>query len=221
MRDFQARNGLEVDGIVGPITARALGLGGVSTKSTGGGSGTAALQARLGIPADGEYGPQTRAGGAGLPGPQRAGGGRRGRARRRWAPWVSPGRRSAPAAVASGGGGGGSAVAAVQSKLGAPYALGGEGPSWDCSGLTQWAMAQRGITIPRTSYDQFNVGTPVSRGAIQAGDLVFWDTDGTGASHVGVATSNSSVISATTRGVREHAIDGEYWGERYRGARRF
>jgi cell wall-associated NlpC family hydrolase len=114
----------------------------------------------------------------------------------------------------------GSAVAAAQSKLGAPYALGGEGPAWDCSGLTQWAMAQAGVTIPRTSYDQWGVGVPVSRANIQAGDLVFFNTDGPGASHVGIATSNSSVISATTHGVREHAISGDYWGEHYLGARR-
>jgi cell wall-associated NlpC family hydrolase len=218
VKAFQARNGLEVDGIVGPITSRALGLTVGSTKSTGG-SGTAALQAKLGIAADGEYGPQTRQavkdfqarnglevdgvagpatlGALGLSGP-------------------TLGLNSAGSGTRTGG----SAVGAIQSKLGAPYALGGEGPAWDCSGLTQWAMAQAGITIPRTSYAQFGVGTPVSRASIQAGDLVFFNTDGSGASHVGIATSNSSVISATTHGVREHAISGDYWGTHYVGARR-
>jgi cell wall-associated NlpC family hydrolase len=82
-------------------------------------------------------------------------------------------------------------------------------------------MAQAGVTIPRVSFDQFNVGTPVARENIQAGDLVFFDANGPGASHVGIATSNSTVISATTHGVREHAIDGDYWGRHYHGARRF
>ena len=91
---------------------------------------------------------------------------------------------------------------------------------WDCSGLTQWAMAKAGISLPRTSYSQFGVGTPVERAAIQAGDLVFFDTDGTGASHVGIATGPGSVISATTHGVMEHAISGGYWGAHYVGARR-
>jgi cell wall-associated NlpC family hydrolase len=120
-----------------------------------------------------------------------------------------------------GGGGGGSALGAARAQIGDGYALGGTGPNtWDCSGLVQWAFAQAGITLPRTSYEQYGVGTPVSRAAIQAGDLVFFNTDGTGASHVGIATSNASVISATTHGVREHAIDGPYWGAHYVGARR-
>ena len=47
------------------------------------------------------------------------------------------------------------------------------------------------------------------------------DANGPGASHVGIATSASTVISATTHGVREHAIGGDYWGTHYYGARRF
>ena len=74
---------------------------------------------------------------------------------------------------------------------------------------------------PAHQLDQFNVGTPVARENIQAGDLVFFDANGPGASHVGIATSNSTVISATTHGVREHAIGGDYWGTHYYGARRY
>jgi peptidoglycan DL-endopeptidase CwlO len=82
-------------------------------------------------------------------------------------------------------------------------------------------MRAAGVSLPRTSYSQFGVGTAVDRSSIQAGDLVFFDTDGTGASHVGIATSNSTAISATaSSGVREHSISGPYWGERYVGARR-
>ena len=63
-------------------------------------------------------------------------------------------------------------------------------------------------------------GTPVARETIQAGDLVFFDANGPGASHVGIATSNTTAISATSHGVREHATTGSYWGSHYYGARR-
>jgi cell wall-associated NlpC family hydrolase len=196
-----------------------LGLGG----TPGGGPApdratTIAVQHALGVPADGAYGPITRAavwlfqqarGLAvdGVVGPQTL------------AALGLSGAGATP--PAPGGGGAGAAVAAARSKLGVPYVYAGTGPNgFDCSGLTQWAMAQAGISLPRTSYAQFGVGTPVERNQIQPGDLVFFDADGPGASHVGLATSASSAISATTHGVREHAIFDAYWGSHYVGARR-
>jgi cell wall-associated NlpC family hydrolase len=107
------------------------------------------------------------------------------------------------------------------SKVGAPYASGGNGPSsFDCSGLTSWAMRQAGIAIPRTSFAQYGVGSAVGKGAIQAGDLVFFNTAGPGASDVGIATSATTVVSATTHGVMNHAIFDAYWGSHFVGAKR-
>ena len=225
--DFQARSGLVVDGIVGPATKRALGLAGAPAPATArGGSSNAAttmaIQRALGIGADGVYGPITRQAVRdfqrnrglevdGIAGPATLG-----------ALGVS-GNTQGAAGAGSGGGG----ARFLRGRRRADQARRGLRSSaakarrWDCSGLTQWALAQAGVTIPRTSFDQFNVGTPVARENIQAGDLVFFDANGPGASHVGIATSNGTVISATTHGVREHAIGGDYWGTHYYGARRF
>lgn len=113
------------------------------------------------------------------------------------------------------------AVAAAMSKIGSPYRSGGSGPSaFDCSGLVVWAMGQAGVQLPRTSFAQYAAGTPVASRSIQAGDLVFFDTAGPGASDVGIATGPDSAVSATTHGVMTHPIRSGYWGKHYVGARR-
>lgn len=113
------------------------------------------------------------------------------------------------------------ATAAARSVVGTPYASGGNDASgFDCSGLTVFAFKKAGITLPRTSFEQYKEGTAVEKTAIQPGDLVFFSTAGAGASHVGIATSATTVISATTKGVMEHEIDDDYWGAAYVGARR-
>ena len=76
------------------------------------------------------------------------------------------------------------------------------------------------MSLPHQSQAQFRLGRSVSRSNVRAGDLVFFATNGPGASHVGIATSASTAISATTHGVREHAIADSYWGSHYLGARR-
>lgn len=112
-------------------------------------------------------------------------------------------------------------VDAVRSALGRRYRAGASGPDeFDCSGLTAWAAQVAGLELPRSSFAQYQVGEAVAREAIVSGDLVFFDSAGPGASDVAIATSATTVISATTHGVREHPIFGAYWGEHYVGARR-
>lgn len=113
------------------------------------------------------------------------------------------------------------AIEAARSAIGTPYKSAGTTlAGFDCSGLTQWAFKKAGITLPRTSFDQFTQGVSVAKADIQPGDLVFFDSAGSGASHVGVATSATTVISATTRGVMDHTFASGYWASHYVGARR-
>ena len=81
-------------------------------------------------------------------------------------------------------------------------------------------MRQAGISIPRTSFAQFGTGSGVAKDGIQAGDLVFFNTAGPGASDVGLATGPTTAVSATTHGVMSHAIFDSYWGSHFVGARR-
>lgn len=102
----------------------------------------------------------------------------------------------------------GSAYAAAQSKLGSPYVYSASGPnSFDCSGLTSWAFAQAGITIPRTSQAQANAGTRIySQSDLQVGDLVIFYSD---LHHVGFYAGNGQVLHAPRTGtvVRYESID--------------
>ncbi|WNM34589.1 NlpC/P60 family protein [Streptomyces sp. Li-HN-5-11] len=91
------------------------------------------------------------------------------------------------------------AYAWAQGQLGKPYFYGGTGPnSFDCSGLTSQAYAAAGITIPRTSEEQANIGTRIySVSQLQVGDLVFFYGD---LHHVGLYAGNNMVLHAPHTG---------------------
>jgi cell wall-associated NlpC family hydrolase len=74
-----------------------------------------------------------------------------------------------------GAGTGEAAVAAALTQLGVPYVWGGETPGvgFDCSGLVQWAYAQAGVTLPRTTFGQIDVGVAVPLDELRPGDLIF------------------------------------------------
>lgn len=94
------------------------------------------------------------------------------------------------------GGRAGAAVRAALSRLGRPYVWGATGPNqFDCSGLTQWAYAQAGIHLDRTTYAQIHDGVPVPRSQIRPGDLVFPSTG-----HVQLAIGNNLVVEAPHAG---------------------
>ena len=90
------------------------------------------------------------------------------------------------------------AIAFARQQLGKPYVWGATGPdSYDCSGLTQAAYKAAGITLPRTTWDQVNVGTRVSESNLQPGDLIFFYSDD---SHVGLYIGNGEMIHAPHTG---------------------
>ncbi|WP_404404980.1 NlpC/P60 family protein [Jeotgalibacillus malaysiensis] len=108
--------------------------------------------------------------------------------------------------------------------LGTPYVYGGASPSgFDCSGFVQYVMKNSaGISVPRTTSTQYNTGTSVSKANLKTGDLVFFNTFGSGVSHVGIYIGDSKFIHAHSyKGINIDSInDPYYWGSRYVGAKR-
>ena len=90
------------------------------------------------------------------------------------------------------------AIAYAQRQIGLPYLWGGTGPdAFDCSGLAMQAYAAAGISIPRTSQEQWAAGPQAS--TPEPGDLVFFaGADGTVTSpgHVGIVTGPHTMIEA-------------------------
>jgi len=122
-------------------------------------------------------------------------------------------------------GGSSSVRRVVQTSLsyqGVPYVFGGTTPNgFDCSGFTRYVFAQAGIYLPRSADEQYEVGRAVSYSRLQAGDLVYFSTYESGASHVGIYLGNGQFISATSsRGIAIARLYSGYWGDRYIGARR-
>jgi cell wall-associated NlpC family hydrolase len=122
------------------------------------------------------------------------------------------------------GGGGGYAVAGTALSLrGSPYRDGGADPrGFDCSGFVNYVFAQHGYAVPRSVGELFRTGREVSADAVQPGDLVFFDTLGAGASHVGIVVGSDQFVHApSTNGVvRVDRVSATYWAPRLVGARR-
>jgi cell wall-associated NlpC family hydrolase len=110
-----------------------------------------------------------------------------------------------------GGGRGAIAVAAARRYLGTPYVWGGGGTygptkgGFDCSGLTQYAVAKASggrMILPRTTYEQIRCGRAVPLTGLRPGDLVFSNFSSPGVpEHVQLYIGAGQVIEAPQRGV--------------------
>lgn len=89
----------------------------------------------------------------------------------------------------------------LMGQIGKPYHWGGSSPrtGFDCSGLVYYAYKDLvKFRIPRTANEMYHLrdASPVDRGELENGDLVFFRTQGRGtADHVGVYVGNGSSSS--------------------------
>jgi cell wall-associated NlpC family hydrolase len=88
--------------------------------------------------------------------------------------------------------------------VGLDYLLGGSGPAYDCSGLTQASWATQGIYLSHSSRSQYTQTTRISYSQLRPGDLIFWSSDGENPSliyHVAMYIGGGKVVEAARPGV--------------------
>lgn len=118
-------------------------------------------------------------------------------------------------------------------QVGLPYQRGGKAPEtgFDCSGLVHYVYGNTvAFTLPRSSVDLYRLdrigrAQPVERGAVVAGDLLFFHIGRRGEKHidhVGIALGDGRFVHAPSSGamVRIDSLDLPYWQKHYAGARR-
>jgi len=110
--------------------------------------------------------------------------------------------------------------------LGKRYVWGAVGPAkFDCSGFTSYVCKKSGISIPRTSIKQAEVGKKVNRKNLRAGDLIFFDTSKEHkgyVNHVGIYLGNNKFIHASSakKRVMISSLNKHFYSNRFKWGRR-
>ena len=114
-------------------------------------------------------------------------------------------------------------IAEAKTHIGKPYRSGTAGPNtFDCSGFVQYCCSRAlEINLTKRASTQYSEVTHISKGQIQPGDLVFFDSVGKGQiTHVGIYLGNDEFISALSEGsrlgIQISQINGSsYWRSKY------
>lgn len=123
---------------------------------------------------------------------------------------------------------------------GAPYHAGGITPAGvDCSGLVMAAFKRLGVSLPRTSAQQYAAGQPVPKNQLHFGDVVFFNrycqysksgpymagmlpaSYASQVCHSGIYLGAGRFVHASPRGVEIGNLNDEVWHSSFTGARRF
>jgi len=108
--------------------------------------------------------------------------------------------------------------------LGTRYRFGGSSKSGgiDCSSFVQKVFRELEVSLPRTAREQFEMGSAVAPGDLQKGDLIFFSTYASYASHVGIYLGNNKMIHASSRDrqVVISPMNTSYYRSRFLGAKR-
>jgi len=111
--------------------------------------------------------------------------------------------------------------ATIDKLIGIDYDYGGTTTSgFDCSGFTSYVFKKLGVSLPHSSKAQYQMGDKVEKKDLRPGDLVFFNTDGSGVSHVGIYVGDNKFAHSASKGVTISDLDEAYYAKRYLGARR-
>ncbi len=111
----------------------------------------------------------------------------------------------------------------ISKFMGVPYVYGGAGKDgMDCSGYTMTVYKNAiGKQLPRSSAEQSKLGKPVELSDLKFGDLVFFNTTGESASHVGIYLGDDLFAHASVSfGVTISSLQSSYYAKRFETARR-
>jgi cell wall-associated NlpC family hydrolase len=133
------------------------------------------------------------------------------------------GATSSPAPAYSGStateGGKAAAFAVAEAQAACPYVYGGTGPcadGFDCSGLVQAAWASAGVSIPRTTYEDWDSLPHISLSSLEPGDLILLDGEG----HVAMYVGGGMIVDAPHTGadVEEVSMNESWYAQNEDGA---
>jgi TP901 family phage tail tape measure protein len=96
-----------------------------------------------------------------------------------------------------------------------------KGATSDCSQFVQELFKQYlAVDLPRTAAEQSKQGVAVSKSELKEGDIVYFNTTGASASHVGFYSGNGKFVQMGNSGLKESDLNSKYWADKYEGARR-
>lgn len=110
---------------------------------------------------------------------------------------------------------------------GTPYKYAGTTrDGMDCSGLIFQVFSEHGISFPRVSRDQAQMGDEISKNNVKTGDLLYFATSGgSRVTHVGLVHHVKGdeiffIHSSTSRGVIISSLEEKYWNKAFLFAKR-
>jgi cell wall-associated NlpC family hydrolase len=114
-------------------------------------------------------------------------------------------------------------AAGALAQTGRPYRYGGSTPEgFDCSGLVSYVFRAAGVSVPRTTGEQWRAAREIKPARLQPGDLLFFRIDSRKVEHVAIYTGQGRFVHAPQSGrtVETRSLQDAWYRDRLVGAGR-